>query len=302
MVEDIFPTELSNLLVCRFNQNGIYEIRVRCDKPIYINYYGEYIPIRDKFQNIIYADKKLIDFIINRTTEMSVYRYNSQIKQGFISTDKGIRIGLAGEVVVGELGEVKTIKNLNGLVIRIPHEIKNCASQILPYIYGNNEVYNTLIVSPPGCGKTTMIRDLSRLLSMDEKMYNILVVDERYEIAGAEDGCARMDIGLTADVISGGTKAFAFGGGIRALKPDIIITDEIGTKSDTISIKQAILSGVKVIATAHASGPEDLRRRNTFIDLFKDRVFDRVVVLSSRKGMGTVEAVLNSELDPLISL
>lgn len=280
--------------------SGVYEIRIRAEKPIYINYFGEYIPLRDKTSEIIYSDKKLIDYIITRATEMSVYRYNSQIKEGFITTSKGVRIGIAGEIVETETSEVRTIKNPSSLVLRIPHEIKNCANEVMPYIMDCHGVHSSLIISPPGCGKTTFIRDIARALTQTEKINNILVVDERFEIAGGENGAPRMDVGLTTDIISGGTKTFAFNGGIRSLRPDVIITDEIGTKSDAIAIKQASLSGVKVIATAHAENEQELRKRNNFIDLFESEIFERIIVLSSRNGMGTVETILNSKLDPMI--
>lgn len=300
MIKEIFPLSLAELITTRFNMAGVYELRIRAEKPLYINYYGEYLPLRDKNQSIIYADKKLIEYIVDHVTEMSVYRYNTQIKQGFMTTQDGIRIGLAGEIVEDDENGVKTIKNLTSLVIRIPHEIKNCSSEILPFIVDSAGVKNTLIISPPGCGKTTIIRDIARSLGLKDKMYNILVVDERYEIAGAEKGTPRMDIGLTSDVISGGNKNFSFSSGIRCLKPDVIITDEIGFRSDTTAIKQAVLSGVKVIATAHARSELELKKRTVFLDLFKDKIFDRVVILSDRKGIGTLEAILNADFEPLV--
>ena len=300
MFKEIFPKELAELLTLRFNLSGIYELRIRTEKPLYVNYFGEYLPLRDKSQSVVYADKRLIEYVVEHITENSVYRYNSQIKKGFITTQDGIRVGLAGEIVEDAEQGVKTIKNLTSMVIRVPHEIKNCASDILPFIVDSAGVKNTLIISPPGCGKTTMIRDLSRSLSFMDKVYNILVVDERYEIAGAESGVPRMDIGLTADVISGGTKEFSFNSGIRTLKPDVIITDEIGAKTDAVAIRQAILSGVKVIATAHASAVQELRKRNIFYEMFHDKVFDRYVVLSNAKGIGTIESILNSNFEQMV--
>lgn len=300
MFKEIFPESLAELIASRFNICGIYELRIRAEKPIYVNYFGEYLPLRDKNQSIVYADKRLIEYIVEHITEKSVYRYNSQIQKGFMTTQDGMRVGLAGEIVENEDNTVRTIKNLTSMVIRIPHEIKNCASDILPFIVDSAGVKNTLIISPPGCGKTTMIRDISRSLCFVDKIYNVLVVDERYEIAGAENGIPRMDIGLTADVISGGTKGFSFNSGIRTLKPDVIITDEIGAQSDASAIRQAILSGVKVIATTHAASVQELRKRNIFIEMFHDKVFDRYVVLSDSRGVGTIESILNSNFERMV--
>lgn len=299
MIKNLFPLQIINLIYSKFNINGIYEIRIRTQKPIYVNYFGDYVPLRDKNFQTIYADKKLIDYVITQATEMSVYRYNSQIKQGFITTQNGIRIGLAGEIVETEDNFIRTIKNPSSLVIRIPHEIKNCAHEIMPYIVDERGIKNTLIISPPGCGKTTIIRDIARTLSLNEKVYNILIVDERYEIAGAEGGNLRLDVGETTDVVSGGTKEFSFLSGIRTLKPDVIITDEIGSKKDAVAIKLASLSGVKIIATAHAQNEQEILKRNNFIDLINNRIFETIIVLSSKKGMGTIEAVLNSNFNPI---
>lgn len=296
MIKDLFPAELIGMITNRFNLHGIYEIRIRAEKPIFINYFGEYIELRGKVNEVVCADKRLIEFVMSRATEMSVYRYNTQIKQGFLTTSKGVRIGIAGEVIVSESNEVVTIKNPTGLVIRIPHEIKNCAHEVIPYIIDKFGVKNTLIISPPACGKTTFIRDIARTISYENKVYNILIVDERYEISGNEN----LDVGVTSDVIFGGTKEFAFSGGIRALRPDVIITDEIGAKSDVDAIKNASLSGVKVIATAHAENESDLKKKRWFKDLVENKIFDRIVVLSARNGVGTVEGIFNSSFEPIV--
>lgn len=296
MIKNLFPIDILNLLSNNFNFNGIYEVRVRINKPIYINYFGEYVSLKSKSGERIFAEKKLVDFILSRATEMSVYRYNSQIKEGFITTSGGIRIGLAGEVVDAEGLDVRTIKNPTSLVIRVPHEVKNCANQVLPYIVDSGGIKNTLIISPPGCGKTTFIRDIARALSYEKEIINSLIVDERFEISGF----STLDVGATTDVILGGNKEFAFTSAVRALRPDVIITDEIGTKSDAYAIKQASLSGVKVIATAHAKNEQELKLRTPFIDLINNKIFERIVVLSRREGMGTVEDILNEDLDPII--
>lgn len=296
MIKELFPSELVNLIISRFNQSGVYEIRIRENRPIFINYFGDYVELRGKTSEVIYADKKLIEYCLSRATEMSVYRFNSQIKQGFITTNKGARIGISGEVVVSNLNEVVTIKNPTSLVIRIPHEVRNCAQEVMPFIADKFGIKNTLIISPPGCGKTTFIRDIARALTYMNKIYNVLVVDERFEISGVNG----LDVGVTTDVMTGGTKEFAFNGGIRALKPDVIITDEIGSKNDVFAIKQACLSGVKVIATAHAEDEEEIKKKSWFKDLLVNKIFDRFVVLSSRNGVGTVENILNSNLEPLV--
>jgi len=284
------PREIENLIVSKLNICGIYEIRIRQDKPIFINYFGEYVVLKDGFQNTVIADKKLIEYCMASLTEMSVYRYNNQIRQGFITTPEGVRVGLAGEVVREENGEIRTIKGVKSLVIRIPHEVKGCASAVFPYVEEGGEVKNTLIVSPPACGKTTLLRDLARMLSFGDKVNNLLVVDERYEIA-----YSGQDVGDTTDVLSGGSKTFCFGSGVRALNPSVILTDEIGSKEDVKILIQTALSGVKVIATVHAKDHQELKKKPSLEPLFASNIFERFVILSSRKGVGTIEAIMDSK-------
>ena len=288
------PTEIENMILSKFNHAGIFEIRIRRDKPIFILYYGDYLILKDSRQNPVYADKKLLEYILNSLTEMSVYRYNNQIKQGFITASGGIRVGLAGEVVVEENGATRTIRNITSMVIRVPHEVKGCASPVISHIEKGGRVLNTLIISPPGCGKTTMLRDIARSLSFGDKVQNILVADERYEIAGGGQ-----DLGVSTDVIYGGTKEFAFTCATRTLAPAVILTDEIGTNLDAEALYRASYSGVSVIATAHARDMEELREKPVLKPLIKSKVFERYIILSSRIGPGTIEYVLDKNFGVL---
>ena len=156
-------------------------------------------------------------------------------------------------------------------------------------IASNGLVKNTLIISPPGAGKTTLIRDITKKLSNEKNVTNILVVDERFEIAGAYN--AMFDLGDSVDVISGSKKSFAFEGCLKTMNPSVIVTDEISKEEDIEEIKQAIRSGVKVIATAHAENVNDLKIKKYLSSLIDGRYFERVVVLSKRNGVGTIESV-----------
>lgn len=304
MLKELFPSSLGALIEDRFNFRDIYEIRIRSNKPIIINYLNRFVQIKNEKGVSICADKKLIEYILSRATDLSLYKYNNQIKNGFLSVAGGIRIGIAGEIVIGETGEIKTIKNFSSLTIRIPHEIRGCSDEIINLIIDEKTgIKNTLIISPPGCGKTTFLRDIARnLSSCFEEPKNILIIDERYEIASCDNGVNSLNVGVFTDVLSGSTKEYGFYAGIRSMRPDVIITDEISSKSDIAGLKYASSCGVKIIASTHGYGHLDLKRKGSFNSLLEDKVFDRYIILSDRNGAGTIELVLNSAFEPLMVL
>lgn len=297
MLYDILPEWLYNLINKNYLYEYIYEIRIRINKPIVINYKGKYIVLSEKVDysnSVICGSADLINYILSIATKQSLYAYNDQIKQCYITTDSGIRIGLCGFAVYNN-GQVSTIKNINSINIRISHQVKNCSERIINFIAGSGSVKNTLVISPPGTGKTTLIRDITYKLSNEKNIHNILVVDERFEIAGIGSK-SDLDIGGFVDVISGAKKKYAFDNALKTMSPSVIITDEISEDADIESIKQAIKSGVKVIATAHASDLNELKTKKYFEQVIKEKYFDRIVVLSSRCGVGTIDGVFDENL------
>lgn len=296
-VYNIFPEWLYNLINKNFLYDYIYEIRIRANKPIMINYKGKYIELKDLQDytaNTLVGTSELISYILTVVTKQSIYAYNEQIKECYITTDTGIRIGICGTVVYNN-GLVSTIKNVSSINIRISHQVMNVSEKIINLLYYNNKIKNTLIISPPGAGKTTLIRDIILKLSDEKKVQNILVVDERYEIVGMGNK-SNIEIGKYVDVISGSKKEFAFSYALKTMCPSVIATDEISKEEDIESIKQAIKSGVSVIASAHAKDLCDLKFKNYFSELIKDKYFERIIVLSTRNGVGTIEGVFDESL------
>ena len=297
MLFSILPEWLYNLITRNYIMEYVYEIRIRIGKPITINYKGSYnmlIEKEDYKSNMVIANSDLINYILSVATKQSVYAFNNQIKHCFITTDDGIRIGLCGQVVYNN-GEVSTIKNVTSLNIRISHQVMDCSKRVINFICSSGIVKNTLIISPPGAGKTTLIRDIAYKLSNEKNIQNVLVVDERFEIAGGYNN-QNIDIGQFVDVISGSDKSYAFKEALKTMSPSVIITDEISEEVDINEIKQAIKSGVKVIATAHAESVNDLKFKKYFEGLIKDKYFDRVIVLTSRNGVGTVDGIYDENL------
>ena len=295
MVKDILPEWLYSCLVQNYKLDYIQEIRIRKNQPIQICYQGKIIePTLDSglYLKSIYATDDLITYIISVATKQSLYAYEDQIKSGFIVSDNGIRIGLCGTAVM-ENGEVKFLKKITSLNIRVGHNIKDCSNEILNYLVSSNRVKNTLIISAPGNGKTTMLRDIIVKLSMKYNVANIMVVDEKNEIAG-ENKC--FSLGKSVDVLQGANKRFGFYESVKVMNPTVIATDELVSENDIEGVKFAIKSGVSVIATMHAKSIDDLKSKIYFESIIKDKYFERIVVLSKRKGVGTVEGVFDENL------
>ncbi|MBR7163151.1 MAG: hypothetical protein IKD35_04165 [Clostridia bacterium] len=167
-----------------------------------------------------------------------------------------MRIGVSGFGVV-EQGKIITIKDINALVLRVPHEVKGCAESLLPKMYRDGRLKSTLIISPPGAGKTTMLRDMARLVSATE---NVLIIDERFELAGLDCG---FDIG-ESEVMSGVEKKIAYEFGIRSMSPTLIVTDEIFSEADAGSIEDIVRCGVKVFASIHGESLKSLKENRAF--------------------------------------
>ena len=261
--------------------NKITEIRLRVGKPIIIYVRGKEKILAHK------ATSSLIKKTIELISGYSMYAWEDELRNGFITLPGGCRVGLCGKVVV-EDEKIKTISNISGINMRIKHEIKGCANPILTTL---KQIGHTMIISPPGCGKTTLLRDLARQLSDGGKTVGI--VDERSEIAGCYMGVPVNDVGIRTDVLDRCPKTAGMVMLLRSMSPDVIIADEIGGEQDMRAIEQIVNAGVKIICTAHGNGINDIHESKRLRDLAA--VFDNYIVLSSKNGPGTIEGIYNSE-------
>ena len=218
------------------------------------------------------------DEILSLVTERSLYAITEKLVNGYLPLKGGVRVGIAGESVM-EGEKVRTVKNITSLVIRVPHQIDGIASFLQ---IDRNFKQNILIVSPPACGKTTLLREIARTLSDSGK--NVVILDERGEISGVNQGEFVLKIGENSDVLFGFPKRIAYENALRALNPDYVITDELSGESDVQGVLRAYYGGVKVIATLHGKGIDP------FLGVFQPLkpVFDRILLLSDHPKVGTV--------------
>ena len=218
----------------------------------------------------------------------SLYAFEEELRQGYITIEGGHRVGFCGKAVL-ENCEIRTLRQINALNIRIAREQKGWGEQFLPCLIEEDTFCHTLIVSPPGCGKTTLLRDIVRCLS--ERGKTVGVVDERGEIAPLRDGIPQMDVGPCTDVLEGCPKAKGMVLLLRSMSPDIIAVDELGRKEDIEAVEEALYAGVKLVATAHGRDFADLETRPQLRALIRQKVFERYLFLSNRNGVGTMEEI-----------
>ncbi len=279
----------------------LQEIRLRINAPLMI-IYGNQESFISEEAKLVNNPAKAIIITRNEVRETmeyisnySLYAFEEEIKQGFITINGGHRIGIAGKIIIEE-DVIKGMKHISFINVRLAHQVKGCADRVLPYLINqqSNGIYHTLIISPPRCGKTTLLRDVIRQLSDGTELLSgmsIGVVDERSEIGACYMGTPQNELGIRTDILDCCPKAKGMLMLIRSMSPQIIAVDELGSKEELEAIDYVIGCGCKLIATVHGSSLEDIRNKPTLGELIEKRLFERYIILSNVRGIGHVEEI-----------
>lgn len=280
----------------------LQEIRLRINKPLIIIY--------DNQEYFVDQENKLVQecsagYIITQNemretmeyiSNYSLYAFEDEIKQGFITIQGGHRVGVAGKTILCE-EKIKNMKHISFLNIRLSHQIKGCADQVIPYVYQEEGISHTLIISPPGCGKTTLLRDLIRQISngkKNKKGMMVGVVDERSEIGACYMGIPQNDLGIRTDILDCCPKAEGMMMLIRSMSPTVIAVDEIGSREDIEAIECAINCGCKLLATAHGASIDEIMNKPLLGRLVKERIFERFIILNGKRQVGHIDEIYDA--------
>lgn len=254
----------------------VEEIRLRAGRPMMLTVSGgaRYLDGPEVEQNEL-------EYLLQKASKWSVHTVLEQLREGYMTVEGGHRIGVAGTAVM-EAGRVRTLRDIFSVNIRVARQIKGCARNVICGMKTGSAVKNTLILAPPGVGKTTLLRDMVRTLS--EAGLRVAVADERGEVAAVWKGRAQMDLGGCTDVLTGCPKGQAVQMLLRGMNPQVIAFDEITAPEDVRAVEQSVGCGAAVLATAHAEQVADLRRRSVYRALLEGGVFETFIFLSCIDG------------------
>ncbi len=305
----VLPLHIRHMIVNlpKSIKDKVEEIRIRQGRPLVLGFTAEDVfldpggrPVRLAV-NAYKVTAKDMERLIQLISGSSIYALEEELKNGFITLPGGHRAGITGKAVL-ERGTVRTLKYFSGCNIRICREVPGAASGLMPYLINKNckDVYHTVLISPPRCGKTTILRDVVRQISSGIPELGLPglavgLVDERSEIAGCYKGVPQLDVGVRTDVLDGCPKAEGMMMLLRSMSPRVIAADEIGRREDVDALEEVLNAGVKVLITAHGSSLADLAERPVMEKIINHKMVDRIVILGRSRGVGTVEKIIDGK-------
>lgn len=278
------------------SRDNVEEIRIRINRPIEVTVRGAplFLSYFSKPEDAV--------LLLQKISQHSIYAMDEELMRGYITIAGGHRVGLAGKVIL-EAGQVKAIRDVSSFNIRVAREKIGSALPLVPFLHQKNWLH-TLIIGSPQTGKTTLLRDIARIVSSGDDNSRIGakkagIVDERSEIAGCVNGVPQLTFGPRMDVLDACPKAEGIMMLIRSMSPDIIIADEIGRKEDSEAIMEAVHAGIKIITTVHGGSFDEVRNRPTLREIINSRIFERYIVLGRSEGPGTINGILDRDGMPV---
>ncbi len=287
---EYLPDDLAQELTRSPGFNDAEELRIRAKRNV--SYYSR--GCERQIQYVLNAEN--INKLVFSLAEHSLFSFAQELTSGFFTMEGGIRVGVAGRVVSSN-SRIKNMRSFTSLNIRFPGELKGIAQRVMQYLICDDRLLNTIIISPPGHGKTTLLRDAVRMISdgICCAPMKCTVIDERSELYA--DG---FDLGARTDILTSCPKVGGMQIALRALSPDVIAMDEVGSKEEVHSIHEAVNCGVSVIATAHAKNFEELKTRQMLRELMACGLIKRVVELGDCMGRGTLNCVYNEKGEKIL--
>ncbi|MCL6590525.1 MAG: stage III sporulation protein AA [Firmicutes bacterium] len=298
-----FPIELRQVLagIQPNLQPRVTEIRLRLNQPLEINLGNEsrFISatgaVVEDLKSALFIGANELKRVINSITTGSFYALDEELVQGYLTLPGGHRVGFGGRVLQNA-GKIRLVRNISSLNFRIAKEIRGIARPVLPLLWKDGRFQKTMILAPPASGKTTMLREIIREISygvpgMNLPGLTVGLVDERSEIAGSCQGVAQFDVGPRTDILDACPKKEGVYLLLRSMNPQVIATDEIGQENDWAVLEDIINAGVSFITTAHARNLSEAMFRPGLRRILETGSVERMIILSNRLGVGTVESV-----------
>lgn len=261
--------------------DNVEELRLRCGYPVILKTSSGEI-IQSKI-----ITREDLKSILSSLVKYSYYAYEEDLAQGFITINGGHRVGICGKAVINN-DKPTLIREISSLNIRFAKDIVGCCIPMIPQLLKNNRPVNTLVISPPGCGKTTLLRDMARQLSL--RNINVAICDDRSEIAGMHESKSSFNLGPRVDVLDGCDKSYGISILIRSMAPQVIITDEIGKKTDIPAIEQCLSAGVCLITSIHGSNMDDIMSSH-IASIISRGVFKNLIFLTNEGGPGSIKEI-----------